>query len=263
MALERAVPGESHWVGMHAEHLARYQYAVQFVRGKTVIDAGTGPGYGAALLASSGAISVTAVDISADTVAQAEREYGRCNLKFVVDDCELLSKAPDSVDVICSFENIEHLHHPDKFLDRARHLLSADGLLLCSSPDLEGPYEQVDGRSTNEFHINEWHRDDFIALLSRYFGKVELYSQVSSYTLKVRKDAVNAIHEHLTYLWSASDLKLRRATGKLLGHQQDWPDFSGLSAPSPADYPIVPSKLIKAFGDPFCHYAICSNPLRP
>lgn len=262
MALERLVPGEREWIRGHAEHLARYQYAMQFVRDKRVIDAGTGPGYGAALLAAAGATSVTAVDISEETVARAQSEYGRANLTFAVDDCEVLATVPSEVDVICSFENIEHLQHPERFLDRARQLLTDDGLLLCSSPDLEGPYEQVDGKSTNEFHINEWHRADFVAMLSRYFGKVELLSQVVSHSLSTRQTALKGLMEHLTYLWGAGDLKLRRAAGKLLGHQQAWPDISGLCAPSPSDYPIVPSQLIKAFGSPFCHYAICSVPLR-
>jgi predicted nicotinamide N-methyase len=47
-------------------HLSLYHFALPFVQGKTVLDAGSGGGYGAAYLAEHGASSVIAVDVDPD-----------------------------------------------------------------------------------------------------------------------------------------------------------------------------------------------------
>ena len=49
---------------MYQEHTARYLFAAQASTGKRVLDVGCGVGYGAHLLALSGAASVTAFDIA-------------------------------------------------------------------------------------------------------------------------------------------------------------------------------------------------------
>ena len=50
-------------VGLFCPPPCAYMFAVHYVVGKRVLDAGTGYGYGAAVLAASGASSVLAVDI--------------------------------------------------------------------------------------------------------------------------------------------------------------------------------------------------------
>src|SRR3954463_16823519 len=115
MALERFIPGTSVWWDGHGDHLARYLHALEFTRKGRVLDAGTGPGYGAALIQSAGARGVQAVDIDAETIEQARVTYRVDGLSFMVDDCEKLEMVSGPFDVICSFENIEHLVHPENF----------------------------------------------------------------------------------------------------------------------------------------------------
>jgi protein-L-isoaspartate O-methyltransferase len=45
--VERLVPGEPEWAEFSAPHLARYLFAAEYARGRRVLDAGTGSGYGA------------------------------------------------------------------------------------------------------------------------------------------------------------------------------------------------------------------------
>jgi protein-L-isoaspartate O-methyltransferase len=85
--VERAVPGTSVWRSLHADHLARYYHAAGMVEGRRVLDAGTGPGYGAALLKASGAAEVEAIDFDEGTIRSAEREYGSAGVRFILDDC--------------------------------------------------------------------------------------------------------------------------------------------------------------------------------
>ncbi|HET9189593.1 MAG TPA: SAM-dependent methyltransferase, partial [Rudaea sp.] len=52
------------------EHWARYAFALELARGKRVLDAACGEGYGSAMLAGAAA-SVLGVDIAADAIAHA------------------------------------------------------------------------------------------------------------------------------------------------------------------------------------------------
>jgi SAM-dependent methyltransferase len=262
-AVERLEPGSDMWLHSHGDHVARYLYASEFVRGRNVLDAGTGPGYGAALLMGAGAKSVQAVDIEAASIEVCRSTYKIEGLDFLVDDCETLAAVRGPVDVICSFENIEHLNHPERFLEAASRLLGDDGVLLCSTPDRAADKHQwVDGKPNNPYHINEWYRDEFAELLGRYFGRIDMRSQVTSLALEARRQATDALNEHLTYLWSGPLFRLGRVAGKMLGREQAWPKVMGLASSSPVDYPIVYSGIGPVLGMPSCHYAICRDPRR-
>jgi len=63
---ERVIPGQVD-PDLLNEHLARYAFAARLARGKRVLDAGCGAGYGSAELVKS-ALSVVGVDAAADPV---------------------------------------------------------------------------------------------------------------------------------------------------------------------------------------------------
>lgn len=119
MTVERAMPGGVEWAELAAPHLARYLMAVDFAAGRRVLDAGSGTGYGAAILQAGGAAFVLGVDLDASAVASARERFGAPNLSFEVDDCESLGQVDGRWDVICCFEAIEHLPRPEAFLARA------------------------------------------------------------------------------------------------------------------------------------------------
>jgi 2-polyprenyl-3-methyl-5-hydroxy-6-metoxy-1,4-benzoquinol methylase len=60
---ERMVPEEAH-ARTFWEHIGRYRFARDFVRGRRVLDIACGEGYGAAALARAGAASVIGIDVS-------------------------------------------------------------------------------------------------------------------------------------------------------------------------------------------------------
>ena len=260
---ERFVPGTETWARQAADHVTRYLYAADFVKARRVLDAGTGPGYGAALLASSGAGDVQAVDIDQPSIERAARTYRADRLRFFVDDCETLARVDGPLDVICSFENIEHLHHPDRFLEQAARLLADDGVLLCSTPDkaLTGKYWK-DGKPANPYHMNEWNSDEFGGILAGYFDEVEIRSQVAAFAFVRRRQAVEQLTAHLTYLWANPVQRLGRVIARVTGRSRAWPDVSTLAVPSPTDFPIVPALVATEFGEPWCHFAICRGPRR-
>src|SRR5439155_24964635 len=75
---ERVIPGQVD-ADLLNEHLARYAFAARLCRGKQVLDAGCGAGYGSAELARTAA-GVLGIDRSAEAVAFARAEYAAANL---------------------------------------------------------------------------------------------------------------------------------------------------------------------------------------
>jgi ubiquinone/menaquinone biosynthesis C-methylase UbiE len=161
---------------MWLEHWHRYAFALPWARGRRVLDAACGEGYGAALLARAGA-TVTAVDVSAAALAHARTRYGEVpGLAFQQADVAALSHLPDaSFDLIVSFETLEHLEAQDAMLAGFRRLLAPAGLMLVSTPDRH-TYSDLTGYR-NEFHVRELYRDEFEALLERHFGAHRLFGQ--------------------------------------------------------------------------------------
>jgi SAM-dependent methyltransferase len=210
------------------------------------------------------AARVVAVDIAPDVIREAELRFANNGVSFAVDNCEELATVRGPVDLICSFENIEHLNHPDKFVLAAANLLSEDGVLLCSTPDrAETEHEYVNGRPANEFHVNEWYRDEFQKLLEVGFAEVEMLTQLRSFGYVAKQRSAKAVQNHMKYLWSSPMLRLERGVRKLFGKETPWHDVTWLLAPQPSDFPIVPTDMVGVMGEVHCHLAICKKPKKP
>jgi SAM-dependent methyltransferase len=279
MPIERAIPGGPLWDALAAHHLTRYLFALDLAAGKRVLDAGTGAGYGAALLASRAA-RVLAVDIDAASIATAQKVFDLANLTYLVDDCHTLAatatacaEAPGwrrpaagasggangGFDLIVNFENIEHLPHPEQFLAAAAKLLRPTGTLLISTPDRANTPPFKDGKPDNPFHMFEWYRDEFRALLAPHFATIDMKVQVQSYALRSREEAVDALKGALmwanplgTFLWR----KLTRTKSRT----RSWRALDSLAAPALTDYPIVDAAMAAIWGTSYCHFAVCTNP---
>ncbi len=159
------------------EHWHRYVFALPLARGRRVLDAACGEGYGSALLAST-ARTVTGVDVDAQTIAHARRRYGDAgdtgNLNFQCASVTAIDAPDASFDLIVSFETIEHLAEHEQMLAEFDRLLAPGGLLLISSPDRDN-YNAAG--VANPFHVRELDRDEFDGLLGRHFPHRRLFGQ--------------------------------------------------------------------------------------
>src|SRR5215467_642077 len=95
---ERVIPGQVDPDLMN-EHLARYAFAARLARGKRVLDAGCGAGYGSGELAKT-ALSVLGVDQSADAVIFARENYRLPNLHFLPASVTALPHPNASFDLV-------------------------------------------------------------------------------------------------------------------------------------------------------------------
>lgn len=160
-----------------AEHLQRYHAVLDLVRGKKVLDAACGTGYGTALMASVAA-EATGVDISAEAVQYAKRRYASCgNAHYLEASVDALPFPDHSFDVIVSFETIEHVPEEvqNRFLREIKRCLKEDGLLVMSSPD-KRTYSDLPGFH-NEFHVREFYVEEFEAFLQQEFRYCVHYLQ--------------------------------------------------------------------------------------
>ena len=101
---ERVIPGQVD-ADLLNEHLARYAFAARQARGKRVLDAGCGAGYGSAELAKS-ALSVVGVDAASEAAAYAREHYRLPNLHFEQASCSGLPHTDASFDLVVAFEVI-------------------------------------------------------------------------------------------------------------------------------------------------------------
>lgn len=159
---------------IYNEHKARYDFACQFVKGKIVLDIASGSGFGSSLLAGAGAASVAGVDLDKSSVEKAQGNYRNVNLKYLPGSALEIPLADKSIDVVVSFETIEHLEDYRKFLSEVRRVLRDDGLFLVSTPN-----KKVFGEK-NPYHLKEFERVEFESLLKEYFPVAKLFDQVNS-----------------------------------------------------------------------------------
>lgn len=157
------------------EHWHRYCAVLPLARGKRVLDAACGEGYGSALLADVAA-QVTGVDLAEQAVAHAGARYqGKGNLRFVQGSVTKLPLPDASVDLVVSFETIEHLHEQEAMLAEFRRVLTPQGLLAISSPNK--PVYSDERNYHNEFHVRELTREELAVLLASGFPKQRWHGQ--------------------------------------------------------------------------------------
>ncbi|MBQ0908414.1 class I SAM-dependent methyltransferase [Flavobacterium sp. F-328] len=156
------------------EHLHRYAIANDFVEGKVILDIASGEGYGSYIL-SKKALEVIGVDIDFESVQNAKEKYLKDNLKFIVGNADNIPVESNSIDIVVSFETIEHHDkHEEMFLEIKR-VLKDDGILIMSSPDKK--YYSDIPKFKNKFHVKELYFDEFECLTKKHFSFSKFYLQ--------------------------------------------------------------------------------------
>jgi 2-polyprenyl-3-methyl-5-hydroxy-6-metoxy-1,4-benzoquinol methylase len=166
---ERFIPELMGGELIEAEHQARYRLALPFLRGKRVLDAGCGSGWGSKLLVEAGAREVVGLDIAPEAVEESRRRVPEAN--FVEGNLEDLPFGDSTFDVIVCFEALEHTNDTDASLDQLVRVLADDGLLFVSSPN---PAVYPAG---NPYHFHEMPAEELVAAISSRLQNVTLFRQ--------------------------------------------------------------------------------------
>ena len=138
------------------------------------MDIASGEGYGSAMLARR-AGKVIGVDISVDAVKHAHKRYKKENLDYMAGSCADIPLPDASIDLIVSFETIEHHDQHEKMMQEFERVLRSNGVLLISSPD---KYQySVEPGLCNPYHVKELYQHEFKQLLGNYFKNVNYFGQ--------------------------------------------------------------------------------------
>lgn len=156
-----------------AEHLHRYAISLKLAKNKRVLDIACGEGYGSNLIADY-ADHVTGIDISVEVVKHANEKYKNENLEYLVGSVLDIPLENSSIDLVVSFETIEHLNEHNEMIVEIKRVLKADGILIISSPEKEN-YQKVD--PDNPYHVKELRSSEFATLLNKYFKNIKMYEQ--------------------------------------------------------------------------------------
>ena len=160
---------------IHYEHLHRYAFAAQFVKGKKVLDLACGEGYGSYMMAQE-ADSVVGVDIDERAINHAQSRYLRKGLHFIKGSItEIPIEGEQEFDVIVCFEAIEHVKDHDKLLSEVKRLIKDDGVFIVSTPN-KATYTDTHGL-ISPFHLKELYFDELEHLLRQYFKNVRFFGQ--------------------------------------------------------------------------------------
>jgi len=170
---ERVIPGQVD-VDLLNEHVARYAFATRLARGKRVLDAGCGAGYGSAELAGA-ADRVVGADRSPDAVDFARAHYRLPNLCFEQASCAALPHPAGVFDLVTAFEVIEHLEDWRGFLHEARRILAPGGQFIVSTPNKLYYTESRGPEGANPFHVHEFGFEEFRQELSAVFPPVSMF----------------------------------------------------------------------------------------
>lgn len=156
------------------DHLHRYSIVSNYIKDKIVLDIASGEGYGSNII-SDKAKFVYGVDIDDAAIQKAKLKYVKENLKFIVGHTSNIPIANNTVDVVVSFETIEHHNEHIEMMDEIKRVLKSNGLLIISTPD---KLNYTDKRNfINRFHIKELYKQEFLDLITQYFSNIQLLTQ--------------------------------------------------------------------------------------
>ena len=156
------------------EHIHRYILAREYSENKDVLDIACGEGFGSAILAKS-ARSVIGVDIAMDAVKHATARYRLDNVRFRQGSCAAIPLDNDSIDLVVSFETIEHHDEHKAMMAEIKRVLRPEGVLIISSPDKKE--YSILPNYRNPFHVRELFKEEFVDLVRGYFKNLALISQ--------------------------------------------------------------------------------------
>ncbi len=213
--LERVDPSKSEQKFLYQEHLIRYLFASQYTKNKIVLDAACGNGYGSSLLLEKGAQKVIGIDISESTIDFCKKKYSSINLDFNVSDCSSMSFQNSTFDSVVSFETIEHLERPEQAICEFKRILTSNGYLIISTPNIENYDEE------NPYHEHEFSLSEFQSILKNFFKNVEIlyqfypssmmignYDKTTSFETIITDDKINDETQPLYFIAICSDSTL-------------------------------------------------------
>lgn len=198
---ERLVPELEQGTVQYHDHIRRYLFAQQFVAGKKVLDVACGTGYGSAILQRANTSKVISIDIDARALRYAKRRWS--NLSLFQGNATNLPIASTSVDVVISFETLEHISEPHLFLKEIHRIIHPTGFFILSTPNrkLASPESTL---PFSPYHAFEPTLDELKELLDSAQWTIErLHGMMHSERIKLKTPSKPFSRQENIIAWSA------------------------------------------------------------
>jgi 2-polyprenyl-3-methyl-5-hydroxy-6-metoxy-1,4-benzoquinol methylase len=138
----------------------------RYANGTRLLDIGCGEGF-FLFNASKAGYSARGIEISQDVAEYARREFG---LDVEAKSFEELRFKDDCFDVVTLWQVLEHMPYPLMVLKEIHRILKPGGLLVASTPDIEGILARMLRRrwwNLRRLHINQFTTETLTDILSR------------------------------------------------------------------------------------------------
>jgi len=158
------------------DNLFLYNFALEYIKKKKVLDVGTGYGFGANYILQNGAKQVLGIDIDKGAITFAKKTFKKKHLDFQIMDATEMILPKKFYDVILVFDVIEHLPS-DKhlvFLRKIKEFLVNRGILLISTPNklISSPNQKTSG---NPHHLKEYTPGELKKVIKKFFPETKIF----------------------------------------------------------------------------------------
>lgn len=154
--------------------LSHYKFAAKMIgKGKTVLEVGCSEGLGTVLLAEF-AKKVVAVDMDAEAVAEAHRNFASEKMEFR--NLNFLGARIGKFDSFVSFDVIEHIYpkNENKFFRSICDNLKKDGICIIGTPNKAA--DAYASKVTKMGHVNLYDSDKLRQSMEKFFRRAFIFS---------------------------------------------------------------------------------------
>ncbi len=192
-----------------AQHAAAYALAELSIHDKVVLEIGHGDGYGSARLAQL-AKHVTAIDLFEENSKRAALKYPKDNLVFkAMNACEL-EFVDQSMDVVCSFQVIEHIPEMQLpvYAQEIKRVLKPGGIAFISTLNLKKNKKPGIFYNKSPHHDKEFEPQEYRDFFANHFDDFKLMGLYPSTSMRIAEQlkksgvfkwipkALNPIHKY-------------------------------------------------------------------
>lgn len=199
--IERITEGDKIFESEYAFHIARYKLARDIFLEKKyikkILDIGCGTGYGTAYFSDYFSCNIIGIDNSNKAINYAKNQYNVNHLIFQTMDALNLKIPSKSVDAVISFEVIEHVNNPQKFIKEIKRVMKKNSICILSTPNKNLTSKGLK-KPHNPYHIQEFYKEDLEKLLKTHFSKVTILGEHVSKSYDERLKVMSLIQEIMT-----------------------------------------------------------------
>lgn len=243
---------------IYANTVVLYLFCLEYVRGKRVLDAACGEGYGSFLL-STIANRVIGIDIDSTKLLRASRNYYSTHLDFTKMDVTRLAFPDEYFDVIVSIETLEHLPEMGihQFLSEVTRTLRRNGVFILTTPN----HPIYSALTKTKGHISEKSVVELRELLSRYFRSIKFYFEnvPKSKSQSRTYSTIRGVKERIL---SLMPIKLANRISQIFIDYQDRREMTNLKTLLASQMVKESSQGLQEVEKSLIQVAVCQDPSR-